>query len=236
MSLLTDLDPDVVYPATESVPDSGLHSTRRYLVFGALRNRFADRADCWVGEDRNIYYREGDPRVVVAPDVFVTFGVDGESLEWAVSYRVWEVGAAPAFVLEIASEKTVRQDLNVKPAKYLEMGVQEYWRFDPTGGEFYAPALQAERRVGSCWEPIEIARDEAGRLTGHSRALDLGLHAEAQRLRFRDPVTGGWLLDPDEQVEARSAAEDRARHAEDRARHAEAELAALKARLSDPSE
>ena len=225
MSLLTELDPDVAYPATESVPDSGLHALVLYLTYGALREHFAGRGGCFVGEDRNIYYRQGSPRVVVAPDVFVCFGVDPEFLSLADSYRVWEVGAPPAFVLEIASEKTYETDLSAKPAKYLEMGVEEYWRFDPTGGEFYSPMLQGDRRVVDVWEPIAVNPDD-DRLRGHSGVLGLELHAEAHRLRFRDPRTGSWLLDPDETRQALDA-EVAARCA------AEAEIAALRARLGD---
>ena len=246
MSVLADLDPEVAYPATASVPDSGLHARCRFEVFGALSAWFADRDDCWVGEDRNVYYRLGDPGVVVAPDVMVSFGVDPEPWKVSASYRVWEAGVAPAFVLEIASERTAHVDLHVKPAKYLEMGVLEYWRFDPSGGEFFDPPLQAERRVGRSWEPIEVGLDDEGRLCGHSGALTLDVFAEGRRLRFRDPASGQWVRDPDDQVQARIAAEhraevseyearlanDEAREAKRRAEAAEAELAAVRAQLA----
>ncbi len=219
MTLLSELDPDVAYPATPTVPESGLHSLARFVVYGALRAFYASRAGCYVGEDRNIYWRRGDGTAVVAPDVFVSLGVDPESLATATSYRVWEVGAPPAFVLEIASEKTFKADLETKPAKYLDMGVGEYWRFDPTGGEFLQPALQGDRRAGNTWQPITINTDDHGHLGGHSETLDLTLHADAHRLRFRNPRTGEWLPDPDEQAA--------------RADRVEAELAALRRRL-DP--
>ncbi len=215
MSLLSELDPDLAYPATTSVPDSGLHALARFAAYGALRAYFSGREDCFVGQDRNIYYRCGHPRVVVAPDVFVCFGVDPEPLETVASYRVWEVGAPPAFVLEIASKKTFPEDVEVKPGKYLEMGVEEYWRFDPTAGELLNPVLQAERLAGGSWAPIAVDVDDAGRLSGHSTTLGLDLHVETHRLRFRDPTTGDRLMDPDDTHHALRAAE--------------AELAALRA-------
>ena len=250
MTLMSELDLDAVYPATPTVPDSVLHSVARHLAYGALRGHFAERRDCFVGEDNNVYYRFGDPAYVVAPDVYVCFGVDPEPLAAVASYRVFEAGAPPAFVLEIASKKTVKVDTEVKPDKYLDMGVAEYWRFDPAGGEFLCPPLQAERRVGDAWEPIEVTLNHTGRLHGHSTALGLDLHADAHRLRFHDPATGQWLLDPDERIEAqhasetratreaahRAAAETRAAAAETRAAAAEAELAALRARLNKPPE
>jgi len=232
MSLLSELDPDVAYPATESVPDSSLHSVVRYLTYGTLREHFAGRPDCYVGHDLNIYYRPLPNRAVVAPDVFVCFGVDPGPLEFVHSYRLWDVGAPPAFVLEIASAKTYPNDLVEKPAKYLEMGVGEYWRLDPTGGDFCSPVLQGDRRVGDAWQPIEVNPDGGG-LCGHSGVLGLDLHAETHRLHFRDPHSGERLPDPDNMRHQRDAAEARATAAEDRAESAEAELAALRARLED---
>ena len=61
MSLLSELDPDVAYPATPSVPDSDLHSLVRHLTYGALREHFAGRPSCFVGQDLNIYYRAAPP-------------------------------------------------------------------------------------------------------------------------------------------------------------------------------
>lgn len=233
MSTLAELDPDVVYPATDSAPDSDLHHSRRFLVYGALRAWFWEREDAWVGADLNVYYRYGDPKVVVAPDVFVTFGGDAAALDFPVSYRVWEVGAPPGFVLEIASKRTAKEDLRTKPEKYLDMGVDEYWRFDPTGGEFYSQVLQGDRRVGEVWEPVGIRDDGEGRLWGHSRCLGLDVFADVPRLRFRDPASGEWLPDPDNAPIARYAAEARAAAAEARAAAAEAELAALRGRRRD---
>ena len=239
MTLLSELHPDVAYPATPTVPESGPHSRARSSIHGALRTWSAGRADCWVGEDRNIYYCHGDNRVVVAPDVIVSFGVDPEALDDAASYCLWEVGAPPAFVLEIASEKTYKTDLDEKPPKYLDMGVAEYWRFDPTG-EFLQSALQGDRRTGDRWQPIDIVTTADGALTAHSHALDLTLAAQGQRLRFRDPHSGTWLLDPDDQVAATAAAEARADQQAARAdqqtaraERAEAELAALRRRLDE---
>ncbi|MXZ31778.1 MAG: Uma2 family endonuclease [Acidimicrobiia bacterium] len=238
MSVLTDpdldlagLDPDVAYPANPSVPDSDLHAVVRFLSYGSLRGHFDGRPDCFVGQDLSVYYRRGE-RTFVGPDVLVSFGVDPAQIRKAASYRPWDAGGPPAFVLEIASERTYEKDLHVKPAVYLEVGVEEYWRFDPTGGEFFAfsPFLQGDRREGDALVPIEVGADGDGRLRGHSRVLGLDLHAEPSRLRFRDPLSGLWLPDPDEALRQRDAAEVRATAAEARAAAAEAELVALRAR------
>ena len=231
MSVLSELDPDTAYPATPSVPDSDLHSLVRYLTYGALREHFAGRPDCFVGQDLNIYYRRHPRRASVAPDVFVCFGVHPGDLELAASYRLWDVGAPPVFALEIASENTYPADLDEKPAKYLDMGVDEYWRLDPTGGDFYTPILQGDRRIGGTWEPIAVDHDGGG-LRGHSGVLDLDLHAKAHRLRLRDPRTGDWIPDPTEIRHQRDRMRESRDAAEARAEAAEAELAALRARRS----
>ena len=231
---LADLDPDVAYPATASeMGVSCVHTLVRGRAFFALRHHFSQRQDCFVGSDFNVYYRPLPDRRFVEPDLFVSFGVDPAPIEQARSYRIWDAGAPPRFVLEVASEETYKKDRDDKPAIYLEVGTSEYWRLDPTGGEFFTPILQGGRRVDGGWEPIPTALDDDGRLRAASRALGLDLHAEPGRLRFRDPLTGLWLPDPDEthqQLEAEAAAR---RAAEARADAAEAELAALRAQLNN---
>ncbi|MCY3951723.1 MAG: Uma2 family endonuclease [bacterium] len=248
MSVLAEVDPAVAYPAT--VPEMGeapRHARAQFLAYGALSAHFAGRRDCFVGQDFNVYYRRAPDAAFVEPDVLVCFGVDPRALEEDFSYRIWDAGAPPSFVLEVASQRTHRRDREEKPGIYLEVGVGEYWRFDPTGGDLHTPALQGDRRVGDAWEPVEVAPDGEGRLRGRSRVLGLDLHAEERRLRFRDPRTGLWLPDPEDTRHAldenrhaldltrqeRDAAEAARRAAEDRAEAAEAEVAALRARLND---
>ena len=221
------------YPEGPRVPEGNLQTKRRMELVIALRHWFDRRAveGAWVCCDINVYYKEGDPKAVVAPDVAVAFGVDAAAMETERTYRVWDAGAVPCFALEVASPKTVRTDLYVKPAKYAELGVDEYWRLDPTGGELLDPPLQGERRVSGRWIPIEVAADAHGGLRARSDVLGLDLCWQPPKLRLWDISEGLWLPDPDDQAAARQAAEDRASAAEDRASAAEAELAELRARL-----
>lgn len=217
---------EIDYPeGPPSVPESDSHTTRRMELLAALRHWYARRDvdGAWVCCDINVYYREGDPKVVVAPDVAVAFGVDIAAVKGRSTYKVWEAGAAPCFALEIASPKTLHTDLYVKPAKYAELGVQEYWRLDPTGGELLDPPLQGERRRSGRWVPIEVATDGDG-LRGRSDVLGLDLCWRPPKLRLWDLAAGAWLLDNDDQIARADAAEARASAAE-------AELAELRARL-----
>ena len=225
---------DVEYPEGPSMPEGDSQTRRRMELTLALRHWFAGRADsegAWVCCDINVYYKEGNPRVVVAPDVAVAFGVDVAAVENKTTYKVWEAGAAPCFALEIASPTTVRTDLAVKPAKYAELGVQEYWRLDPTGGDLLDPPLQGERRRSGRWAPIEVAAEGADGLRARSEVLGLDLCWRPPKLRLWDVSAGAWLPDPDDMA-ARASEEAAARlAAEARASAAEAELAELRARL-----
>ena len=246
---------EVYYPEGPQMPEGNLQTRRRMELVIALRHWYGRRADdagAWVCCDINVYYKKGDPKVVVAPDVAVAFGVDAAAMETESTFRVWDAGAAPCFALEIASPKTVRTDLYVKPAKYAELGVEEYWRFDPTGGELLDPPLQGESRISGRWRAIDVVADTdvGSGLRGRSDVLGLDLCWRPPKLRLWDPSENAWLPDPDdlaEQAAARAAAEAElaaeaaARTAaEDRASAAEAELAELRARLGgtpdNPSE
>ncbi|MDE0196202.1 MAG: Uma2 family endonuclease [bacterium] len=230
---LAGVDPAVAYPATETVPESPRHSRARFLAYGALSAHFAGRPGCFVGQDLNVYYRPVPRTAVVAPDVLVCFGVDAGALEDDCSYRLWDAGSPPAFVLEIASGKTHQRDSEQKPGIYLEVGASEYWRFDPSGLDLFTPALQGDRRVGDAWAPIAVCPDGEGRLSGHSAVLGLDLHAEERCLRFRDSQTGRWLPNPEDLQHTLEATRQQ-RDAEAAARRAaEAELTALRARLND---
>ncbi|MDE0668413.1 MAG: Uma2 family endonuclease [Acidimicrobiia bacterium] len=234
MDVLLEVDPAVAYPATApEMGESPRHVRAQFHAYGALSAHFAHRPDCYVGQELNVYYRPMPRTAFVVPDVMVCFGVDAGAIEQDVSYRIWDVGAPPALVLEIASGTTHGRDTDDKPAIYLEVGADEYWRFDPSGLGFYEPRLQGDRRAGDTWKPIEVVPDGDGRLVGRSGVLGLDVYAETHRLRFRDYRTGRWLSDPDDTRRERDAAEARATAAEARAKTAEAELAALRARLND---
>lgn len=237
---------EVYYPEGPRVPEGDMQTRRRMELVVALRGWLAEHhPDAWVCSDINIYYQQGDPRVVVAPDVAVAFGVYTAAVENKGTYKVWEAGAVPAFALEIASPTTHKRDLHEKPATFAALGVTEYWRLDPTGGELLGTPLAGERWRMGRWEPIAVTAESPSsngvQLRGHSDALGLDLCWAPPKLRLYHPATGMWLRDHEDEAaransaEARAkAAEVRAKAAEVRANAAEAELASLRARF-EPS-
>ena len=220
------------YPSSDGKPMAENDAQRSAITYGigALSRHFGDRPDVYVSGDLLIYYEEGDPRVSIAPDVFVVFGVEKRRRP---NYKLWEEGRAPAFVIEVASPSTWRDDLGWKRSVYARLGVREYWRYDPAG-EHLPARLQGERltRAGYVRQPAETAPD--GTLTLRSRTIGLELRAAPGReMRFRDPATGQELRSHDEEAEGRLEAEARAADAEARAADAEARAADAEARLSE---
>ncbi len=173
------------------------------------------------------------------PDGLVAKGVsDPQGIIWRNGYVISEVGKPPDFVLEVASRSAGRRDYTVKRDGYARYGVREYWRFDPTGGEYHDAPLGGDRLVEERYEPLEIVSEPDGPHWGCSEALGLELWWDDRKLRFRDPVIGKFAPTPEEswaalESERAIAESERAARlaAEARAEAAEARLIEMRAEL-----
>ena len=212
----------VDYPSSDGKPLAENDAQRHAILYacGALCLRYQDHPDVYVSGDLLVYYEEGNPRVSVAPDAFVVFGVEDRR---RMSYKVWEEGKGPDFVLEVASPNTWREDVERKPGIYAGLGVREYFLFDPTG-EHLSPRLQGYRLVDGAYEPLVVVESIDRTLTLASDVLGLELRAQGEEMRFHDPATDETLLSYAEEHAARRE-EAAARQA------AEARVAELEARL-----
>ena len=171
----------------------------------ALRAWFDSREDVYAGGDMLMYYRINDNETRVAPDVFVVLGTEKYMRS---SWIVWREGKEPDFVMELASGSTWRRDMRGKRDIYAEMGVTEYWRFDPSG-EYFAPHLIGETLSGGEYHELPLEETEDGRLLGRSAVLGLDLYViPGPELRFRDPASGEWLRTPHEEAAARREFEE----------------------------
>ena len=218
--LLPGEDPNVVYPEEEKVPESELQGNARRYVQGALSIRYQDQPGVYVAGDLFVFYRMNDAEARLAPDIMVVFGA-AESPPRS-SWRVWrEGGLTPDFVLEIAAEGTAADDAGWKRDRYVAMAVNEYWRFDPQGGELIAELLVGEvlNATGE-YQPLPVAQDAAGALRGHSELLGLDLCVVGTELRLYDPAAGEWLRSHAESEAARVSAETRVAQLEARLRAA----------------
>ena len=227
----------VEYPSGDGQPmaenDWQLHAILDSV--SALHDHFLERPDVYVSGDLFIYYEEGNPRARVAPDVFVAFGVPKHKRP---IYKLWEEGVVPAFVMEVASVSTWREDEGRKAKLYERLAVQEYWQYDPTG-EYLGLHLKGRRLVDGAYVPQPVVESLDGTLLLRSEMLALDFRVKGEDSHFFEPSTGKRLLSRREQLAAHrtdrlraAAAESRAEAAESRAKAAEAELAALKARLA----
>ena len=174
-------------------PDSMHQSPTIYECTEVLWDYFAGRPDVHVGSGGFVFYDQSSLNIRVSPDLYVAFGVDAAAVFARNGYVMWEAGKPPDFVLEVASESTHTIDTGRKPDLYARIGVGEYWRFDPTGGEFYGYHLAGDTLVNGVYQPIPVTTEPDGMAWGYSPALDLNLCDRDRRLVFQDPATGRFL-------------------------------------------
>ena len=195
----------IEYPSTDGKPMAEGDPQRASLTYAVdgLRRHFRDRDDVYVSGNLLIYYEEGNPRVSVAPDVFVVKGIPNHDRD---TYLLWEEGKGPDFVLEITSRTTRRVDQGKKRTLYRTLEVREYWQYDPTG-DYLRPPLQGLQLVAGDYLSMPVVELADGALTMRSGVLDLELRVTDGQLRFHDPETGRRIPSFAEAEEARERAE-----------------------------
>ena len=245
--------PDVFYEEPEPVAD-GMQQERPIDRIGhLLRQRYEDQPDVFISGGVFVSYDVTDGNRRVKPDLFIAFDVDNAGIrENLPNFWIWEIGKAPDFVMAVASPSTAANDLGWKRELYQRLEIQEYWRFDPTGGRLYGKPITGERLVNGGYEeyPPEYGGD--GSIRSHSELLDVVFHWNGDEFDALDPATGITIdkraaaearADREQEARAvaeaalnieqtaRSQAEARAAVAEARADAARAELARLRAQL-----
>ena len=194
----------VRYPTSDGKPmaESELHREIMVALIYALQQYFKDDPQVYVGGNMLLYYEEGNPRASCAPDVFLVRGVPKcPSAGLRELYKVWEEGKGPDLVIEVTSKSTRLEDLGTKKALYAELGVQEYFLFDPRN-EYLPQPFMGHRLEGGDYIRMEPSR---GRLTSEVTGLELG--GLEGTLRFFEPGATEPLPVPDEEAEARKTLE-----------------------------
>lgn len=216
------------YPDSDGQPMAESDFQRESLIYAveSLRIYFRDRDDIYVSGNMFVYYEEGNPKAVVAPDVFVVIGTPSRDRS---SYKLWQEPKGPDFVLEITSRSTYSEDQGAKRGIYALLGVSEYWQYDPTR-DYLQPVLQGLQLADRNYWPLPAKRPPDGGLLMHSAVLDLDLRVDDGGLRFYDPATGQKLRSHSEAEWACHRAE-LARQFAEQARQA-AEQAYLEAALA----
>lgn len=178
-------------------------------ITSVLRLRYADYPeDVLISGPTFILYDIDNPNARIAPDCYVVFGADPEMATTHNSYRVWQWGKPPDFVVEVASPSTASADLHRKRDIYERIGALEYWRIDPTGGDWYGQPLAAERLVNGVYVPYPLHENEDGDIWARSEVLGIDFYwRNDRRIWMRDSVSGEWLYFLSAEHAARLAAE-----------------------------
>lgn len=215
------------YPTSDGKPmaETDFHRNLMLDLIETLKAHFAAKPKVYVSGNLLIYYEPGNKRKHVSPDVFVVPGVPKKE---RLYYLTWEEGKNPAFVIEVTSSSTKREDKAKKFALYRDvLNVTEYFLFDPFG-EYLKPQLQGYCLRNGDYIPIPLAE---GRMA--SQVTGLHLEPVGQQLRLVDPKTKLRLLTPMERAEraeqSADHAKERAALAEQRALQANREIARLAA-------
>ena len=236
------------YPYEDDEPMSatGFHGEQIMTMGDQFSRYFAIHPHIHIGIDNFIYYREGDMKKFVAPDIYVVLGADKYPLRR--SFYTWAEGAVPAAVFEFLSDATANRDREEKVHIYLtEIGAQEYFIHQP---EWEKPAEFRGWRRNTAGEIVEMVPDAEGGL--FSEALNLYFRWQVQldtHTRLLRPYLpdGTPITTSREEKQLRVAAEERAaeeaalRQEETalreeeamRRREAEAELERLRAQLAE---
>ncbi|GAB4283190.1 MAG: Uma2 family endonuclease [Oscillatoriaceae cyanobacterium] len=203
--LPTKENTEIFYPSGDGTPLAETYD-HVYAIISTVEvlKQYLEGKQATVLANQFLYYSQGFPKLRVAPDVMVIFDVVPGGRD---NYQIWEEGQVPVVIFEMTSPGTKNQDKFSKKDLYEQLGVKEYWLFDPKG-EWIAEKLLGYRLRGEIYEPITDSRSEP---------LQLRLEVEDKLIGFYREDTGEKLLIPDElaaalrqETLARQAAEERA--------------------------
>ena len=186
MQVTECLDATVVYPVSDGEPvaETYDHLYAMWVTLEVLRQYLVGQR-ATVLANQFLYYAQGFPKLRVAPDVMVILGVEPGGRD---SYKIWEEGEVPRVIFEMTSKGTQKEDQEYKFRLYAQLGIEEYWLFDPKG-EWLASTLMGYQLVTEEYVPIADLR---------SKVLGLQLQVEGKLIGFTELSTGRRLPMPAE--------------------------------------
>ncbi|MDE0316012.1 MAG: Uma2 family endonuclease [Candidatus Poribacteria bacterium] len=220
-----------LYPESDGKPmaDTDLHIQWIIWLRQVLEGHFAQSPEVYISGNIMMYDIEGPLRTAVSPDILVSFGIGRKDRR---TYKVWEEGKAPDFVMEFSSKRTYQNDLEGKVAHYAAMGIPEYFLYD-VDRRYLPTPLMGYRLVEDAY--IEVSPDVDGGL--RSEVLNLNFHLLDDGLGVYAPGAGEWLQTPAEAATARAEqAETRAEAATARAEQAETRAEQAETRVQHEAE
>ncbi|MGK7942925.1 MAG: Uma2 family endonuclease [Microcystaceae cyanobacterium] len=207
-----NLEQSVVYPSSDGEPlaETYDHLQAILTTLEVLRQYLINRQATVLG-NQFLYYSQGFPKLRVAPDVMVIFDVAPGGRD---NYKIWEEGQVPQVIFEMTSPGTKNQDQDFKKILYEQLGVKEYWLFDPRG-EWISEKLRGYRLRKGEYELIEDHSSEP---------LNLRLEVAGNLINFYRIDTGEKLLIPQELAESLQQKEEELADKEEELAQKEQEL------------
>ncbi|MFN4980775.1 MAG: Uma2 family endonuclease [Pseudanabaena sp.] len=207
-------EPEIIYPTSDGEPlaETQEHSWAILMTLNLL-SQYLTGKQAVVFANQFFYYIEKKPTARVAPDVMVIFDIP---VKMYGNYKLWEDQQTPAIIFEMTSKGTKETDLNFKKTLYEQLGIQEYWLFDPYG-EWIPEHLRGYRlNDEGLYKPI---KDNC------SEVLQLRLQPDGYLLSFYRLDNNQKLLTPDELLlasqEARQQVEEAMQQVEEATRQAQ---------------
>ncbi len=185
--------PDIFYEEPQPPEDALVQERTVHRIIHLLWQHYESWSNVFISGMVYICYDIADGNKRVQPDCFIAFDVDSEVIRQNLpNYWVWIVGKVPDFVIEVASPSTKENDLGHKRDLYAELGIPEYWRFDPTGGELYGQPLVGERLIDGEYQPYNLHTEPDGTVWSRSELLHLDFYwyPDEEEFDVLDPETG----------------------------------------------
>ena len=189
-----DFDPNESEPLPEGMEQNPTILRFINIIDAHLKSLYSPE-EVFIDTNTPVCYNRDNLNDRVMPDVYIAFNVDAQAIRQRKLYLPWEAGKPPDFALEVGSESTSQNDLGPKRDRYAQIGVLEYWRFDPSGGGHYGQPLTGERLVNGVYLPIELTTEPDGILKGHSPILGRSLCWQDGIPELYDPDTSTYHRD-----------------------------------------
>ena len=189
----------IEYPESDGRPlgETDWHIEWTLRLRELLKYRYQGQS-VYVASDLLVYYHEGVPQDYIVPDGFVVLDCSPHRRR---TFQTWKEQRVPNVVFEFTSKSTCRSDEVFKPRVYAEIGVPEYFLYDPQD-EYLNPCLQGYRLAGE-GTYVRIDSNGDGRLECQQRGLTLEIAAD-RALILRDTASGEALLTEAESLARRN--------------------------------
>lgn len=212
--------PTILYPSSDGTPlaETSLHVDVIVTTLITLRHHLKNRS-ALVLSNQFLYYAQNYPQMRVAPDAMVIFGVAPGPRD---NYKIWEEGQSPSVIFEFTSAGTQDEDQSYKRILYEQIGIEEYWLFDPKG-DWIQEQLRGYRLRSDAYEPITDSE---------SRVLGLRLEVKGSVIGFYRLDTGEKLADPDELKQRADQEQQRAEREQQRANQEQQRAESLESLLA----